>query len=102
MLNLGYAGYSVEKELFLCAGMFATFTYDINFCVGMAHIAHNAPIPHLVHVFPRDDIFVAGSRDHNIDITNNFIKFDNSKTIHTENIKLDLHGFPCIYTVPCL
>jgi hypothetical protein len=46
------------------------------------HVAHNTAILHLVHVFPIDNILIAGGRDHNIHVSDHFVQLHNPKAIH--------------------
>ncbi len=39
---------------------------DVYLCVGVAHVAHNTPVLHLVHVVSRHHVLVARRGDHNI------------------------------------
>lgn len=48
----------------------------------MTHVAHDASVLHLVHVFARDHIFIARRCNNNVYISNDFIEFHHSEAVH--------------------
>lgn len=61
-------------------------TYNINLSIRMAHIANNTTVLHFVHMFSCDNVLVSSCSDHNINISNDFIQFYNSKAVHAERV----------------
>merc|ERR1719320_327804 len=53
----------------------------------MSHVAHDAAVFHLVHVFSGDNRLVASSRDDNVNLFDDLRKFDHHVTVHAS-----LHG----------
>jgi len=48
----------------------------------MAHIAHDASVLHLIHVFARDHILIARRCNNNVYISNDFIELHHSEAVH--------------------
>jgi hypothetical protein len=61
-------------------------TYDINFGVGVSHVAYNTAILHLIHVVSCDNILVSCCCDDNVYIAYHLIQFHNTETVHANNI----------------
>jgi hypothetical protein len=59
-------------------------TYNINLRVGVAHVAYNTPILHLIHVLSCNNILIASCCDDYVYVTYHLIQFHNSKTIHAK------------------
>lgn len=56
--------------------------YHVDFGVRVTHIAHDAAILHLFHVFACHYALVSGRCDDNVDASDDFIHLDNSKTVN--------------------
>lgn len=51
----------------------------------MTHVAHDASVLHFVHVFARNDIFIARRCNNNVYISNHFVEFHHSEAVHAAN-----------------
>ncbi len=58
-------------------------TDNVDFHVGMAHIAHDTAVLEAVECCARDDTLVAGAADDHVDLTDNFVHPNHAESIHT-------------------
>lgn len=87
----------MKKYLYLngyAAGLnpFTKYTYYIDFCIRVTHIAHNAAIFHFVHMLTGYDVFIASGRDHNVNRTNDLVQFNDTESVHTEKSTIKVNG----------
>lgn len=50
----------------------------------MSHVADDTAIFHLVHVIPGNDVLITGGGDDNVHVSDQFVQFHNSETVHAE------------------
>ena len=58
------------------------YTHDVYLSVRVSHVADDAAVLHLVHVFSGDDILVAGGGDNNVHLADHFTKLHRPHTVH--------------------
>lgn len=86
-MEISYMSSLANKLCALNLYILVLTTYNINLSVGVSHVANDAATFHFIHVLPGHYIFVPSGCHDYINITDHFIQFYDSETIHTAKQK---------------